>query len=68
MATSVKEFFDKRVPAELAKNPDKAKDVPAGALAISRVEQKHVEGYADKVADRYASRRPVKPVKAAKGG
>src|SRR3954447_6259717 len=29
MATSVKEVFDKRVPAELAKNPDKAKDVAA---------------------------------------
>jgi hypothetical protein len=29
MATSVKEFFDNRVPAELAKNPDKAKDVAA---------------------------------------
>jgi bifunctional UDP-N-acetylglucosamine pyrophosphorylase/glucosamine-1-phosphate N-acetyltransferase len=32
------------------------KDVPAGALAISRVEQKHVEGYADRVAQRYASK------------
>jgi hypothetical protein len=29
MATSVKNFFDNRVPAELAKNPDKAKDVAA---------------------------------------
>ena len=29
MATSVKEFFDNRVPTELAKNPDKAKDVAA---------------------------------------
>ena len=29
MATSVKEFFDKRVPTELAKHPDKAKDIAA---------------------------------------
>jgi bifunctional UDP-N-acetylglucosamine pyrophosphorylase/glucosamine-1-phosphate N-acetyltransferase len=29
------------------------RDVPAGALAISRVEQKHVEGYADRLAARY---------------
>ncbi len=32
-------------------------DVPAGALAISRVEQQNVPGYAEKVARRYA--RPV---------
>ncbi len=31
------------------------KDVPAGALAITRTEQKHVEGYADRVAERYAA-------------
>jgi bifunctional UDP-N-acetylglucosamine pyrophosphorylase / glucosamine-1-phosphate N-acetyltransferase len=31
------------------------KDVPDGALAITRVEQKNVEGYADRVAQRYAS-------------
>ncbi len=30
------------------------KDVPAGALAITRVEQKHVEGYAERVAERYS--------------
>ena len=29
MATSVKEFFDTRVPAELSKHPDKAKDIAA---------------------------------------
>jgi putative sterol carrier protein len=29
MATSVKEFFDKRVPEVLAKHPDKAKEVAA---------------------------------------
>jgi hypothetical protein len=29
MATSVKEFFDKKVPEELSKHPDKAKDVAA---------------------------------------
>jgi bifunctional UDP-N-acetylglucosamine pyrophosphorylase/glucosamine-1-phosphate N-acetyltransferase len=29
------------------------KDVPEGALAITRVEQKHVEGYAERVAQRY---------------
>jgi bifunctional UDP-N-acetylglucosamine pyrophosphorylase/glucosamine-1-phosphate N-acetyltransferase len=29
------------------------KDVPPGALAITRVEQKHVEGYAERVAQRY---------------
>src|SRR4029453_2589503 len=29
MATSVKEFFDSRVPTELAKNPDKTNDVAA---------------------------------------
>ena len=29
MATSVKEFFDKRVPEVLSQNPDKAKDVAA---------------------------------------
>src|SRR5688572_24028277 len=29
MATSVKEFFDKRVPDVLTQNPDKAKDVAA---------------------------------------
>jgi hypothetical protein len=29
MATSVKAFFDTKVPAELAKHPDKAKDVAA---------------------------------------
>jgi bifunctional N-acetylglucosamine-1-phosphate-uridyltransferase/glucosamine-1-phosphate-acetyltransferase GlmU-like protein len=32
------------------------KDVPEGALALSRVEQKNVEGYADKVAARYRDR------------
>ncbi len=31
-------------------------DVPEGALALTRVEQKNVEGYADKVAARYAAR------------
>jgi bifunctional UDP-N-acetylglucosamine pyrophosphorylase/glucosamine-1-phosphate N-acetyltransferase len=31
-------------------------DVPPGSLAITRVEQKNVEGYADRVAQRYASR------------
>jgi bifunctional UDP-N-acetylglucosamine pyrophosphorylase / glucosamine-1-phosphate N-acetyltransferase len=30
-------------------------DVPDGSLAITRVEQKHVEGYADRVAQRYAA-------------
>jgi hypothetical protein len=29
MATSVKEFFDTKVPSELAKHPEKAKDVAA---------------------------------------
>jgi hypothetical protein len=29
MPTSVKDFFDNRVPAELAKHPDKAKDIAA---------------------------------------
>jgi hypothetical protein len=29
MATSVKEFFDKKVPDELSKHPEKAKDVAA---------------------------------------
>jgi hypothetical protein len=29
MPTSVKEFFDTKVPSELAKHPDKAKDVAA---------------------------------------
>lgn len=29
MATSVKEFFDKRVPEELGKHPDKAKEIAA---------------------------------------
>jgi bifunctional UDP-N-acetylglucosamine pyrophosphorylase / glucosamine-1-phosphate N-acetyltransferase len=32
-------------------------DVPPGALAISRVDQKHVPGYAEKVAARYQQRR-----------
>jgi bifunctional UDP-N-acetylglucosamine pyrophosphorylase/glucosamine-1-phosphate N-acetyltransferase len=32
------------------------KDVPEGALALSRVEQKNVEGYADKVEARYRDR------------
>ena len=32
------------------------KDVPDGALALSRAEQKNVEGYADKVAERYRNR------------
>src|SRR6185436_9294784 len=32
-------------------------DVPPGALAISRVDQKHVPGYAEKVAARYEQRR-----------
>jgi bifunctional UDP-N-acetylglucosamine pyrophosphorylase/glucosamine-1-phosphate N-acetyltransferase len=31
-------------------------DVPAGALALTRTEQKTVEGYADRVAERYAAR------------
>jgi bifunctional UDP-N-acetylglucosamine pyrophosphorylase/glucosamine-1-phosphate N-acetyltransferase len=35
------------------------KDVPEGALALSRAEQKNVEGYADKVAERYRN-RPAK--------
>ena len=36
-------------------------DVPAGALAITRVEQRHIEGYAEKVAARYkkASEKPA---------
>ena len=29
MATSVKEFFDNRVPTELSKHPEKAKDIAA---------------------------------------
>jgi bifunctional UDP-N-acetylglucosamine pyrophosphorylase/glucosamine-1-phosphate N-acetyltransferase len=33
-------------------------DVPGGALAISRVEQRHVEGYAAKVAARYKKPKP----------
>jgi bifunctional UDP-N-acetylglucosamine pyrophosphorylase / glucosamine-1-phosphate N-acetyltransferase len=33
------------------------KDVPEGALAIGRVEQTHVPGYAEKVAARYAEAR-----------
>ncbi|HEY0711151.1 MAG TPA: bifunctional UDP-N-acetylglucosamine diphosphorylase/glucosamine-1-phosphate N-acetyltransferase GlmU, partial [Polyangia bacterium] len=33
-------------------------DVPAGALAITRVEQRHVEGYAAKVAARYKKPKP----------
>lgn len=32
-------------------------DVPAGALAITRPEQKHKRGYADKLASRYRGRR-----------
>ena len=36
-------------------------DVPEGALAITRVEQKAVPGYAQKVADRYGKRRPLAP-------
>src|SRR6185436_13779665 len=36
------------------------KDVPDGALALSRVEQKNVEGYADKVAARYRKNPPPK--------
>lgn len=34
-------------------------DVPDGALAITRVEQKHVAGYAERVAQRYAKKRPA---------
>jgi bifunctional UDP-N-acetylglucosamine pyrophosphorylase/glucosamine-1-phosphate N-acetyltransferase len=33
-------------------------DVPAGALAITRVEQRHIEGYAAKVAARYRKTKP----------
>jgi bifunctional UDP-N-acetylglucosamine pyrophosphorylase/glucosamine-1-phosphate N-acetyltransferase len=36
------------------------KDVPEGALALTRVEQKHVDGYAERVAQRYAERRAAK--------
>jgi bifunctional UDP-N-acetylglucosamine pyrophosphorylase/glucosamine-1-phosphate N-acetyltransferase len=36
------------------------KDVPDGALALSRAEQKNVEGYADKVAARYRDRAKSK--------
>jgi bifunctional UDP-N-acetylglucosamine pyrophosphorylase/glucosamine-1-phosphate N-acetyltransferase len=40
------------------------KDVPAGALAITRVDQRHVEGYAERVSARY--KKPVeKPSEAA---
>jgi bifunctional UDP-N-acetylglucosamine pyrophosphorylase/glucosamine-1-phosphate N-acetyltransferase len=39
--------------AVIAAGTTVVKDVPEGALVISRVEQKHVEGYADKVAERY---------------
>jgi hypothetical protein len=35
MPTSVKEFFDKRVPAELAAHPEKAKDV--GAIYLFKI-------------------------------
>jgi hypothetical protein len=35
MATSVKDFFDKRVPAELAKHPEAAKDV--GAIYLFKI-------------------------------
>jgi bifunctional UDP-N-acetylglucosamine pyrophosphorylase/glucosamine-1-phosphate N-acetyltransferase len=43
-------------------------DVPEGALAVSRVQQVNRAGYADKVAERYRQRRPVKAVKTAKVG
>jgi len=36
------------------------KDVPEGALALSRAEQKNVEGYADKVEARYRDRAKAK--------
>jgi bifunctional UDP-N-acetylglucosamine pyrophosphorylase/glucosamine-1-phosphate N-acetyltransferase len=34
-------------------------DVPAGALAITRVPQKHIEGYAERVKDRYRKPAPA---------
>ncbi len=37
------------------------RDVPDGALAITRADQKHVAGYADRVAARYQARRPAAP-------
>jgi bifunctional UDP-N-acetylglucosamine pyrophosphorylase / glucosamine-1-phosphate N-acetyltransferase len=49
------------------------RDVPEGALAITRPEQKHVDGYADRVAERYgkkpAAARPAasEPPPAANG-
>lgn len=39
--------------AVIAAGTTVTRDVPDGALAISRAEQKHHEGYADRVADRY---------------
>src|SRR4030095_551129 len=37
------------------------RDVPEGALAITRPEQKHVEGYADRVAERYGKKQAQRP-------
>jgi bifunctional UDP-N-acetylglucosamine pyrophosphorylase/glucosamine-1-phosphate N-acetyltransferase len=37
------------------------KDVPAGALAISRVDATHIAGYADRLAARYGKKAPAPP-------
>jgi bifunctional UDP-N-acetylglucosamine pyrophosphorylase/glucosamine-1-phosphate N-acetyltransferase len=44
--------------AVIAAGTTVVKDVPDGALAIARTEQKNVDGYADKVAERYRTRPP----------
>jgi bifunctional UDP-N-acetylglucosamine pyrophosphorylase/glucosamine-1-phosphate N-acetyltransferase len=44
------------------------KDVPAGSLAISRADQRHVEGYAQRVAERYKKPADKPAEKSGDGG